>query len=309
MTPLSNNSPIYHIICFKQWLKHASRNKQVEAVHKRDKGLLSFRSAFIISSVFFLNTSTKGWTLLTLFLRTPLQQCICQHSESALIKTELLPVWRLRKKITKLGYIKIRPSTLDTLTKSQTHVRNSKKEETCQGHVLHHITRWSRAFESCLTSQHFISDWLGKLKPNKLSPGCQNELKGLAFEKAIENRPGRRCLLFSRLRRSVVLPRKPPCYAGYEHQQHSIWKTTNCHVTSHAVTLVSRKHCHTLVPHLIHLPHIASTRDLLLFGVLVFTSMRKDKMQLYSIILVLGEYFALVTFILSLKISGNRLFW
>ena len=41
----------------------------------------------------------------------------------------------------------------------------------------------------------------------------------------------------------------------------------------------------------------------------VFTSMRKDKMQLYSIILVLGKYFALVTFILSLKISGSRLFW
>ena len=30
-----------------------------------------------------------------------------------------------------------KPSTLDTSTKSQTHVRNSKKEETCQGHVLH----------------------------------------------------------------------------------------------------------------------------------------------------------------------------
>ena len=109
------------------------------------------------------------------------------------------------KKITKSEYLKNRPSTLDTSTKSQTHVRNSKKEETCQGHVLHF-----------------------------------NELKGLAVEKA-KNRPGRRFLLFSRLRRSVVLPRKPPCYAGYEHQQHSIWKTTNCHVTSHAVTPVSRK--------------------------------------------------------------------
>ena len=83
----------------------------------------------------------------------------------------------------------------------------------------------------------------------------------------------------------------------------------NCHVTSHAVTPVSRKQCHTLVPHLIHLPHIASTRDRL-FGVLmVFTSMRKERMQLYSIILVLGEYFPLPTFILSLKISGNKLFW
>ena len=62
------------------------------------------------------------------------------------------------------------------------------------------------------------------------------------------------------------------------------------------------------MPHLIHLPHIASARDLV-FGVLVFTSMRKDKMQLYSIILVLGEYVALLTFILSLKISGSKLFW
>ena len=72
-----------------------------------------------------------------------------------------------------------------------------------------------------------------------------------------------------------------------------------------------------LVPHLIHLPHIASTKDLL-FGfcfpfvcsvLLVFPSMRKDKMQLYSIILVLGKYFALATFIFSLKISVSRLFW
>ena len=54
--------------------------------------------------------------------------------------------------------------------------------------------------------------------------------------------------------------------------------------------------------------HIASKGDLL-FGVQVFTSMRKDKMQLYSIILVLGKYFPLVTFILSLKRSGSRLFW
>ena len=37
---------------------------------------------------------------------------------------------------------------------------------------------------SCLGCQHFISDWLGKLKPNKLSTGCQNELKGAAVEKA-----------------------------------------------------------------------------------------------------------------------------
>ena len=51
-----------------------------------------------------------------------------------------------------------------------------------------------RAFESCLACQHFISDWLGKLKPNKLSTGCQNELKGVAVEKATS--PGRR-LFFS----------------------------------------------------------------------------------------------------------------
>ena len=53
---------------------------------------------------------------------------------------------------------------------------------------------------SCLSCQHFISDWLGKLKPNKLSTGCHNELKGTAVEKATN--PGRRFLFFSRLRRS-----------------------------------------------------------------------------------------------------------
>ena len=30
---------------------------------------------------------------------------------------------------------------------------------------------------------HFISDWLEKLKPNKLSTGRQNELKGAAVER------------------------------------------------------------------------------------------------------------------------------
>ena len=65
-----------------------------------------------------------------------------------------------------------------------------------QGHVLHHI----RAFVSCLGCQHFISDWLEKLKPNKSSTGCQNELKGAAVGKATN--PGRRFLFFSRLRRS-----------------------------------------------------------------------------------------------------------
>ena len=53
---------------------------------------------------------------------------------------------------------------------------------------------------SCLGCQHFISDWLGKLKPNKLSTGCQNESKEAAVEKATN--PGRRFLFFSRLRRS-----------------------------------------------------------------------------------------------------------
>ena len=57
-----------------------------------------------------------------------------------------------------------------------------------------------RAFVSCLACQHFISDWLGKLKPNKLSEGCQNELKVVAVEKATN--PSRRFLFFSRLCRS-----------------------------------------------------------------------------------------------------------
>ena len=60
----------------------------------------------------------------------------------------------------------------------------------------------SRAFVSCLGCQHFISDWLGKLKSSKLSTGCQNEFKGAAVEKATN--PGRRFLFFSRLRRSCA---------------------------------------------------------------------------------------------------------
>ena len=56
-----------------------------------------------------------------------------------------------------------------------------------------HITR---AFESCLACQHIISYWLEKLKPNKLSSGCQNELKGAAVAKAAN--PGRRGFYFSR---------------------------------------------------------------------------------------------------------------
>ena len=50
---------------------------------------------------------------------------------------------------------------------------------------------------SCLGCKHFISDWLGKLKPSKLSAGCQNELKGATVEKAAN--PGRRFLFFSQL--------------------------------------------------------------------------------------------------------------
>ena len=55
---------------------------------------------------------------------------------------------------------------------------------------------------SCLGCQHFIFDWLGKLKPNKLSTGCQNESKGEAVEKATN--PGRRFLFFSRRQRSCA---------------------------------------------------------------------------------------------------------
>ena len=45
---------------------------------------------------------------------------------------------------------------------------------------------------------HFISDWLEKLKPNKLSTGCQNELKGAAVEKAIH--PGMQVLFLPLIR-------------------------------------------------------------------------------------------------------------
>ena len=36
----------------------------------------------------------------------------------------------------------------------------------------------SRAFESRLACQNFISDWLGKLKPNKLSTGLSKRVEG-----------------------------------------------------------------------------------------------------------------------------------
>ena len=48
-----------------------------------------------------------------------------------------------------------------------------------QGHVLHSIT--SLAF------QHLISDWLGKLKPNKFSTGCHNDFTALASSSFIYN--------------------------------------------------------------------------------------------------------------------------
>ena len=39
----------------------------------------------------------------------------------------------------------------------------------------------SRAFDSCLACQHFISGWLGKLKRSKLSTGC-HELNGVTHD-------------------------------------------------------------------------------------------------------------------------------
>ena len=110
-----------------------------------------------------------------------------------------------------------------------------------QGDVLHFYTI-SRAFVSCLGCQHFISDWLGKLKPNKLSTGCQNELKGVAVEKATN--PGRRFLFIFLAASRLVLARfarefrgyaarapgstKPPCYAGYKQGE----KRKRCHPKS-----------------------------------------------------------------------------
>ena len=127
-----------------------------------------------------------------------------------------------------------RRSTQSSLERSVvTYARDSHKEKNLclfkQPPIPAKVTFYtiSRAFVSCLGCQHFISDWLGKLKPNKLSTRCQNELKGAAVEKATN--PGRRFLFFSRLRRSFsrasrefrgyAAPApgstKPPCYAGY----------------------------------------------------------------------------------------------
>ena len=92
-----------------------------------------------------------------------------------------------------------------------TYARDSNKEKTCVcSSKLRPRSRFtlylSQAFVSCLGCQQSISDWLGKLKPNKLLSGCQNELKGGggAVEKATN--PGRRFLFFSRLCRSFSRP-------------------------------------------------------------------------------------------------------
>ena len=53
---------------------------------------------------------------------------------------------------------------------------------------------------SRLGCQHFISAWLGKLKPNKLSTGCQNERRGRQLKRPRIRAGG--FLFFSRSRRS-----------------------------------------------------------------------------------------------------------
>ena len=75
-------------------------------------------------------------------------------------------------------------STQSSLERSVvTYARDSNKEKTCVcSSKLRPRSRFtlylSQAFVSCLGCQQSISDWLGKLKPNKLLSGCQNELKG-----------------------------------------------------------------------------------------------------------------------------------
>ena len=64
-----------------------------------------------------------------------------------------------------------------------------------------------RALETYLACQHFVSDWLGKLKPNKFSTGCQNELKLAAVEKTTN--PGGRLILLSRPRFARVFAASP----------------------------------------------------------------------------------------------------
>ena len=75
-------------------------------------------------------------------------------------------------------------------------------------HVLHYIT----SFCVVLGCQHFISDWLGKLKPNKLSTGCQNESKGRQLKRPRIRADG---FYFSRgFAARAPGSTKPPCYAG-----------------------------------------------------------------------------------------------
>ena len=78
---------------------------------------------------------------------------------------------------------------------------------------------------SFLGCQHFISDWLGKLKPNKLSTGCQNELKGAAVEKATN--PGRRFLLFSFSRASRANFAATPLLRPARQNRHATQATIN----------------------------------------------------------------------------------
>ena len=58
------------------------------------------------------------------------------------------------------------------------------------------FTLYNQLLSRVKACQHFISDWLRKLKPNKLSTGCHwNELKGMTVEKATN--AGRQFLFFS----------------------------------------------------------------------------------------------------------------
>ena len=81
-----------------------------------------------------------------------------------------------------------------------TYARDSNTEKTFRPRSR--FTLYHELLYRCLGCEHFISDWLGKLKPSKLSTGCQNELTGAAVEKATN--PGTRFLFFSRLRCSCA---------------------------------------------------------------------------------------------------------
>lgn len=108
------------------------------------------------------------------------------------------------------------------------HMREiaTKNSNSGQGHVLHYIT----SFESCLACQHSISDWLGKLKPDKLSTECQKELKGVAAEKAMN--PGGQFLFSSQLRHSVKLPTKPHATQASIFSKQRQTKCIKCFVSS-----------------------------------------------------------------------------